>query len=249
MKVNRLVSFSQNDLNVPILVTLAYDCENEIIIAEVYSSQGILMGNVNAILPMEGDPFPTGIALGGAEGTEVSVRCNFKNIEQGDKYSLVFRTQGTGVVAKFPLLIYNKSGIYLPSECSKDSPESSFVTNGDGNKFLANDGTYKYVSGTKTKQKTIYWTQAMQDSFINEESLYAFFIPDIDSVHEVKISGTSIPDQYEFWDLLFQTITFDATKIEFVVGDRITIDYYPIFVEDPEPGEGVFQDEFYDEFA
>jgi hypothetical protein len=233
----KVIKVSQNDRNIPISIILAYDCVNELILAEVYNSNGILAGNVNAILPNEFDSLPEGIALGAIAGTTLEVRCNFSSIEAGKEYTLVFRTQNTGVLSKSPLLVANKSGIYLPDNCNTDVTKG-FVTNGAGDKFLSNDGTYKHVTGSETKAFSYIWAEGDD---------YDFFISDFGSIHEFKINGISYPEILGFYTVLLKNIIIDTDEVELMDGDVITIDYYPIN-EEPAPDDEIFNDNYDDTY-
>lgn len=206
---------SQNDISIPITIKLAFDCVGELILAEVYSSSGVLVGNVNAILPTILDPTPAGLVLGGLKGTFVTVKCNFALIAAGDQYTLVFRTTFTGAVTTNILIVFNKSGIYLPDDvCS--SPGSATTS--------SSSTTTPAVGGSaKTKQLTIVWQTAMG---------YSFPIADLDTVHEFKIFGISYPEALNYYEVDTQTIVIDPTKLTLEVNDVLTFDYYPTITEE-----------------
>ena len=238
-----IIKVSQQDLKIPIEITLDHDCVNQLIIAEVYSSAGILLGDVTAIKPITGNPFPEGLAVGGLKGTKVTVRCNFKFIESGGEYSIVFRTNGTGVVSKSILFVFNKSAVYIDEKgkCKPVIPKFGLVTNGDGTKFLADDGTYKSISGSFiTKEISFIWTEDMG---------YVFAIDDFNAMHEFKIGGISYPQDLGFFDTDQNLIVVNTDFVEFKVGDIVTIQYYPAEqTEGDDDNDNIFQDEFQEEF-
>jgi hypothetical protein len=236
MKIYRV---SQNDRKIPIDIVLAYTCTNEVILAEVWNKEGILVGNVNAILPTEFNDLPDGIAIGGTAGQVRTVFCNFTAIPVGTEYSLVFRTQNTGVLTKGPLFVTNKGGIYTPDDCKKTATASGgVITTGIGDKFLSDDGTYKYISGGRTKSKLFVW---------NTGDSYNFLIDDFEALHEFKINGISYDIATEFFSVLLKTVTVDIAEVELVDGDIVVIDYYPIPAQ-PVGDGGVFNDNYDEEF-
>jgi hypothetical protein len=226
IKTPKILIKSQHDRSVPISIKLEHDCHSEYIYAEVYDKYGGFVGNVNAILPTLDNIFPENVAIGNAKGTELNVYCDFRLIDPGEGYGLVFKANGVGVVASYVLAIYRKNNYNLPGKCDGDE------------KVVYRTRTVSSYSDKSIFQITYVWSTG---------DPYMFVLPDeTGQMHQMKIGGLDYNNtfyQYTPGDL---TLTIDPLKIVLQNGDRITLYYYKGEVEEDVITEGVF-DETFDE--
>lgn len=140
------------DVNVPATFTLERDCIDEIIYIDVYIIGTGKLANspINVILPTLETPNPAGLVKGSTKGARITVPVNYSLIGvPGGNYSFVARTVETGVVFSSALLILAEDG-YTAEGYGGNTIDPSvgtvLKTDGDGTKFLNDQGQYVEVN-------------------------------------------------------------------------------------------------------
>ncbi|MEC7753773.1 MAG: hypothetical protein VYB44_07070 [Bacteroidota bacterium] len=166
------------DVNVPATFTLERDCVDEIIYIDVYIIGTGKLANspINVILPTIAVPNPPGLVKGATKGTKVSVPVNYSLIgAPGGNYSFVARTVETGVVFSSSLLILAEDGFTAEGyqgNTIDPSVGTILKTDGDGTKFLNDQGQYVEVNAVAISDED-FWVN--NESYpINVAKLYTY---------------------------------------------------------------------------